>query len=81
MENSAAKSHWPFGSYPLTAEESPEAKDTQLARAKLRLDWSFYRMPPVPPQRCSLLIGLQRAHGLLQSWQLGFDLALLPAGS
>ena len=48
MENSAAKSHWPFGSYPITAEESPEAKDTQLARAKLRLDWSFYRMPPCP---------------------------------
>lgn len=37
--------------------------------------------PLSPPQGCSLLIGLQRAHGLLQSWQLGFDLALLPAGS
>jgi hypothetical protein len=37
-EDSAAKSHCPFGSYPIIAEESPVAKGTQLARAKLRLD-------------------------------------------
>lgn len=48
MEKSAAKSHWPFGSYRIIAEESPEAKGTTAGRGQVEAGLDFLQDASCP---------------------------------